>query len=217
MGFKQNPVNYVWEICKNIPKRSVLNGRREIHMGYGFSWFKCKLIPPKKEMLIGIFVHQSCTILWSVTGKGKVFKGVPTSAYWGEGGIGRSKGGARDTLPIRPIGVQILSFSCSFRQKNWKITPIWELAPPSHDNPGSATGRGGGLPTSAYRGGLPTKGCAYFCLLGGSLSGGRALSGWGCAWMENPWRPLEQSVCILLECIFVDNTMDKMYGQYGDN
>ena len=29
--------------------------------------------------------------------------------------IGGSKGGARDTRP--PLGVQILSFSCSFRQK----------------------------------------------------------------------------------------------------
>ena len=40
--------------------------------------------------------------------------------------IGGSKGGAKDA----PTGVQILSFSCSFRQKNCKIIPIWKLAHP---------------------------------------------------------------------------------------
>ena len=36
-------------------------------------------------------------------------------------------------------GVQILSFSCSFWQKNCKIISIWELAQPPRENPGSAT------------------------------------------------------------------------------
>ena len=40
--------------------------------------------------------------------------------------IGGSEGGARDAPP----GVQILSFSCSFWQKIYKIIPIWELAHP---------------------------------------------------------------------------------------
>ena len=35
--------------------------------------------------------------------------------------------------------IQILSFSCSFRQKNCKIIPIWKLAHPPGENPGSAT------------------------------------------------------------------------------
>ena len=37
-----------------------------------------------------------------------------------------------------PPGVQILSFSCSFRQNNRLAHPLWELAPPQ-ENPGSAT------------------------------------------------------------------------------
>ena len=40
----------------------------------------------------------------------------------------------------RPLGVQILSFSCSFRQKNRLAHPLWELAPTPQENPGSATG-----------------------------------------------------------------------------
>ena len=41
----------------------------------------------------------------------------------------RIQGGAR-TAP----GVQILSFSCSFRQKNWLPRPLWELAPPQENH-----------------------------------------------------------------------------------
>ena len=55
--------------------------------------------------------------------------------------IGGSKGGARDARP--PLGVQILSFSCSFWQKIDKIIPIWELAHPPGENPGSATDEDG--------------------------------------------------------------------------
>ena len=36
----------------------------------------------------------------------------------------------REVPGMRPPRVQILSFSCSFRQKNCKIIPIWELAHP---------------------------------------------------------------------------------------
>ena len=36
-------------------------------------------------------------------------------------------------------GVQIISFSCSFQQNNWKIRDFGELAPPPGENPGSAT------------------------------------------------------------------------------
>ena len=53
-------------------------------------------------------------------------------------GIGGSKGAARDTRSS--LGVQIFSFSCSFWQKIDKIIPIWELAHPPLENPGSATG-----------------------------------------------------------------------------
>ena len=45
--------------------------------------------------------------------------------------------GAPGTRP--PLGVQILSFSCSFWQKNRLAHPLWELAPPQ-ENPGSTTG-----------------------------------------------------------------------------
>ena len=38
-----------------------------------------------------------------------------------------------------PPGVQVLSFSCSFRPKICKIIPIWELTHPPLENPGSAT------------------------------------------------------------------------------
>ena len=54
------------------------------------------------------------------------------------GDIGGSKRGARDARPL--LGVQILSFSCSFWQKIDKIIDFWELAPPPGENPGSATG-----------------------------------------------------------------------------
>ena len=51
--------------------------------------------------------------------------------------IGGSKG-APGTRALCPRD-QILSFSCSFRQKIRKIIPIWELAHPRRENPGSAT------------------------------------------------------------------------------
>ena len=41
--------------------------------------------------------------------------------------IGGSKGGARDASPL---GVQILSFSCSFWQKNWKIIALLGVGAP---------------------------------------------------------------------------------------
>ena len=50
--------------------------------------------------------------------------------------IGGSKGGARDTP-----GVQILLFSCTFRQKVEKMIQLWELPAPPPENPGSATGK----------------------------------------------------------------------------
>ena len=49
-------------------------------------------------------------------------------------------GGARDARP--PLGVQILSISCSFQQIIRKIIDFWELAPPPGENPGSATASG---------------------------------------------------------------------------
>ena len=48
----------------------------------------------------------------------------------------RIQGGAPGT---RPPGVQILSFSCSFRQKNWKIIALLGVGAPPGENPGSAT------------------------------------------------------------------------------
>ena len=65
-----------------------------------------------------------------------VFTSTPDSTLWWQTyhkigmmihttTIGGSKGGARDAP-----GVQILSFSCSFRQKVYKIIPLWELASP---------------------------------------------------------------------------------------
>ena len=44
-------------------------------------------------------------------------------------------GGARDPPP----GVQILSFSCSFQQKSWKIIALLKVGAAPRENPGSAT------------------------------------------------------------------------------
>ena len=52
--------------------------------------------------------------------------------------IGGSKGGRQGRAP--PLGVQILSFSCSFQQKFEKEYQFWELAHPPGENPRSATG-----------------------------------------------------------------------------
>ena len=41
---------------------------------------------------------------------------------------------------VAPLRIQILSFSCSFRQNNRLGHPLWELVPvPPPENPGSAT------------------------------------------------------------------------------
>ena len=46
------------------------------------------------------------------------------------------EGGARDAPSL---GVQILSFSCSFRQKNLQNNPNLGISAPPRENPGSAT------------------------------------------------------------------------------
>ena len=46
-----------------------------------------------------------------------------------------------DPRDVRPLGVQILSFSCSFRPKICTITSTWELVPPLQEYPGSTTGQ----------------------------------------------------------------------------
>ena len=46
-----------------------------------------------------------------------------------------------DPRDVRPLGVQILSFSCSFRPKICTLTPTWELVPPLQEYPGSTTGQ----------------------------------------------------------------------------
>ena len=52
--------------------------------------------------------------------------------------IGGSRGGVRDARP--PLGVQILSISCSFRENLACSRPPWRVhAPPPRENPGSAT------------------------------------------------------------------------------
>ena len=51
--------------------------------------------------------------------------------------IGGSRGGAPETRA--PLGVQILSFSCSFRQKNLQNNPNLGVVAPPRENPGSAT------------------------------------------------------------------------------
>ena len=95
-----------------------------------------------------IFVlWNSCTnlVLWkkktSVAGTDPDnSSGKGESATWVS--IGGSKGSARDFPP----GVQIISFSCSFCQTNWKIIALWELAHLPRENPGSATGINSILP-----------------------------------------------------------------------
>ena len=49
-------------------------------------------------------------------------------------------GGVRDARP--PLGVQILSISCSFRENLACSRPPWRVHAPPRENPGSATGRG---------------------------------------------------------------------------
>ena len=47
-------------------------------------------------------------------------------------------GGVRDARP--PLGVQILSISCSFRENLACSRPPWRVHAPPRENPGSATG-----------------------------------------------------------------------------
>ena len=47
-------------------------------------------------------------------------------------------GGVRDARP--PLGVQILSISCSFRENLACSRPPGGFTPPPRENPGSATG-----------------------------------------------------------------------------
>ena len=49
------------------------------------------------------------------------------------------RGGAPGTRA--PLGVQILSFSCSFQEQRWKIIALLGVGapPPPGENPGSAT------------------------------------------------------------------------------
>ena len=49
-------------------------------------------------------------------------------------------GGVRDARP--PLGVQILSISCSFRENLACSRPPWRVHAPPRENPGSATGSG---------------------------------------------------------------------------
>ena len=53
--------------------------------------------------------------------------------------IGGSKEGAPGTCSPLIDRQTPVKTSCSFRQKNCKIIPIWELAHPPQENPGSAT------------------------------------------------------------------------------
>ena len=46
-------------------------------------------------------------------------------------------GGVRDARP--PLGVQILSISCSFRENLACSRPPWRVHAPPRENPGSAT------------------------------------------------------------------------------
>ena len=54
--------------------------------------------------------------------------------------IGGSRGGVRDARP--PLGVQILSISCSFRENLACSRPPGGFTPPPRENPGSATALG---------------------------------------------------------------------------
>ena len=58
----------------------------------------------------------------------------PGFSKWG---IGGSRGGVRDARP--PLGVQILSISCSFRENLACSRPPWRVHAPPRENPGSTT------------------------------------------------------------------------------
>ena len=89
--------------------------------------------PKKKELLLSwdlvlvqVSFHKAAPVIHAFrTNPG----GADPLADRGGGG-----GGAPGTGV--PLGIQILSFSCSFQQKICKIIPIWELAHPSWENPG---------------------------------------------------------------------------------
>ena len=52
-------------------------------------------------------------------------------------------GGREGCTP--PLGVQILSISCSFRENLACSRPPWRVHAPPRENPGSATGLGRGM------------------------------------------------------------------------
>ena len=52
--------------------------------------------------------------------------------------IGGSRGGREGRTPP-PLGVQILSISCSFRENLACSRPPWRVHAPPRENPGSAT------------------------------------------------------------------------------
>ena len=109
---------------------------------------------------------QTHTHPWADTHSCPVHAGIHTplpSAYWDRNGfccgryasrsnaflvymlqemvvvtIGGSRGGVRDARP--PLGVQILSISCSFRENLACSRPPWRVHAPPRENPGSATG-----------------------------------------------------------------------------
>ena len=85
---------------------------------------------------------------------------MPTSAYGG--GYWQIQGvpGTR-----APLGSKFFHFRAVFGKTNLE----------NNTNLGVGTSTSGQSWIRHWAGGLPTKGCAYFCLLGGSLSRGRGL------------------------------------------
>ena len=86
------------------------------------------LDPPLLKML-----HAMCNCIIASLHRGKnnvtVSNHLPTTNLWCCYIIGGSRGGVRDARP--PLGVQILSISCSFRENLACSRPPWRVhAPP---------------------------------------------------------------------------------------
>ena len=74
------------------------------------------------------------------TSDGKIYRKF-VSVFWTDAmALADLGGGVRDARP--PLGVQILSISCSFRENLACSRPPWRVHAPPRENPGSATGWG---------------------------------------------------------------------------
>ena len=105
------------------------------------------------SLIFGIIFGENCMKMKKMEWEGRHASSHPHNRQsifynwfiWFKVPIGGSRGGVRDARP--PLGVQILSISCSFRENLACSRPPWRVhappggfTPPPRENPGSATG-----------------------------------------------------------------------------